>query len=255
MRSARRNNFAAGFTLIELILSMMMVAILSLSLYATLNTAYKAKAAADRAIVPIRAVGIAADIIENDLQSVVKPNSYSIGSQAVATNDVSDGTLYLSGAFTGWQDGGGGGAADGMEFYTNESDGRTDDLPLYDGIRRIDILLRTDVTPPVLVRRITRNLLSPTLDSVPPEEEVLCRNVQSFTLEYFDGTDFYETWDPTQMDPTANPDNFLPMLVRMTLVVNLDDPTQTPNPANPDANTYRIVRSMRIPIGKPQPLQ
>jgi hypothetical protein len=59
------------------------------------------------------------------------------------------------------------------------------------------------------VRRVTTNLLSEVQQV--PEDEVLCRNVGQFTLMYFDGTDWVNSWDSTQYD------NAMPSAVQMTL--------------------------------------
>jgi len=49
---------------------------------------------------------------------------------------------------------------------------------------------------PCLVRSVVRNSLSP-IDDVVPEEEILCRDVYSFSLRYFDGITWLEEWDST----------------------------------------------------------
>lgn len=51
----------------------------------------------------------------------------------------------------------------------------------------------------------------------PPDEEVICRGVSNFMIEYFDGTDWQQTWDPTQYN------NTLPAAVRVTLELNRTD--------------------------------
>ncbi len=80
----------------------------------------------------MRSLNIAAELIANDLQSVAPPNG------------------TLAGPFTGTQMGGTGARADTVEFYCLGRDPSLDNQPLGDGMRRIDLVLRTDVSPPVL---------------------------------------------------------------------------------------------------------
>jgi hypothetical protein len=84
-----------------------------------------------------------------------------------------------------------------------------------EGIRKIQFLVRTDVQPPALVRRVIRNL-KPTVEPV-AEEEIICRDVRSFSVKYFDGLAWQESWDSTTLG------DVLPMSVAITLEVN--DPT------------------------------
>ena len=60
--TSNRSKSVAGFTLLELIIAMSMVAVLTMSLYSSLSTAYKAKQSADRAIMPIRAGTLAIEL-------------------------------------------------------------------------------------------------------------------------------------------------------------------------------------------------
>jgi hypothetical protein len=68
-------------------------------------------------------------------------------------------------------------------------------------------LIRPD-NPPALVRRVTRNVLSSVQQ---PADEVLCRNVQNFSVRYFDGTNWQTDWDSTALG------DVLPYAVEVTL--------------------------------------
>jgi hypothetical protein len=72
----------------------------------------------------------------------------------------------------------------------------------------------------VLLRRITSNLLSP--QEVTPDEEILCRNVRSFALQYYDGTQWYQEWDSTQMG------DLLPVAVQVDLLIQTGADSQSP---------------------------
>src|SRR5438105_15902932 len=84
---------------------------------------------------------------------------------------------------------------DTMQFCTIASDEPAEDTPMSEGVRKVELLIRTDMTPPTLVRRVTRNLLAST--DPPVEEEIICRDVRSLSLRYFDGTAWQESWDST----------------------------------------------------------
>jgi hypothetical protein len=100
------------------------------------------------------------------------------------------------------------------------------------------IALRTDVQPPSLVRSVTRNLLAPTLPL--PEDEVLVRNVKSFTLRYFDGSAWQDQWDSTSVG------DILPPAIEMTIETYIDDP----KPGQPPS-LYRVTRVFPLACAKP----
>lgn len=239
VRSAR-----SGFTLLELILAMTMVALLTLSLYAAMNTAYKAKAAGERSILPLRATAIAADMMARDLESVVMPDKDTI----IMANDPTQLLNIVCGSFLGTKESNGAGDADTIEFYAIGSDGLPDDVPLSEGVRKITIGLNPSGPDdkPALVRRVQRNVLS--IEELQPEEEVICRDVRSFTVTYFDGTNWIDTWDSTVMCSDMNSTiPAIPMLVQIELVINLKGYQQP----GQDPDTYRITRTIPLPIAKP----
>lgn len=228
-----------GFTLIELIMAMMMVVICASMLYASLHIAFKAKRSAEASVTPVRSVGAAMDMISRDFDSVMLPSP-----QTLNTTDTT--VLYLPGTFTGTMVNGGGGGADWVQFYSNGNDG-TPDILLSEGVHRIEYALSTEVNPPALVRRIKRNLLDNSDPSTAQaeEEELICRNVRSFTVRFFDGTDWYDEWDSTTL-LDANGAPAIPMLLQVDIVINIDGislPGEEPN-------TYRITRMIPLPIAK-----
>jgi hypothetical protein len=111
-----------------------------------------------------------------------------------------------------------------------------EDDPLAEGIRKVEYALRTDVTPPVLVRRVTRDLLSPV--ETQPEEEILARDVRSFSLRNYDGATWQEEWDSTTLG------DVLPMAVMVT--IELNDPQAQPGVAS----ARRSERVVTISCGK-----
>jgi hypothetical protein len=193
---------------------------LSLALYMGLTVTVRARERAMSSVAPVRTALLAADLIRQDLESVLSPSG------------------NLAGPFIGYQGAGlANGRADTLEFFCVGSDAARVDSPLAEGIRRIDLLVRTDVTPPVLVRQVNRNLLAQA--EMPPEEEILCRGVRSFSLRYFDGTIWQENWDSTTLG------DVLPTAVEMTL--DIDYPRKVGQPPT----AYRIVRVIPLACAKP----
>jgi hypothetical protein len=214
-RSRRR-----AFTLMELSLAMGMMAMLALTLYMSLAIALRARDSAAANVGPVRAATVAADLIRQDLESVLPPSG------------------HLAGPFIGNMDSSlPGGRSDTVEFYCVGNDAARVDSPIAEGIRRVDLLVRTDVKPPVLVRQVNRNLLAQA--EMPPDEEVLCRNVRSFSLRYFDGTLWQDAWDSTTMG------DVLPTAVEMTL--DIDYPQKPGQPPSP----YRVIRVIPLACAKP----
>jgi type II secretion system protein J len=219
-----------GFTLIELVLAMAMVSMLAASLYAGLHIAYRAKRTAERAVAPVRSAAIAADLVSRDLECALPPNG------------------VLAGPFTGSASAGGsipgGGEADVLDFYSVGEDcpPSQQTQPMQEGIRHVELAVRTDVDPPVLVRRIDRNLLASAQQQ--PEEEILCRGVRSFQVRYFDGTTWYDEWDST-----ANDDS-LPLAVQISLELQMD-PAQSASQQVAGTNAYRVSRVIQMSCMKP----
>jgi type II secretion system protein J len=192
-----------GFTLIELILAMGMISMLAVSLYATLRVAFKARDSATSGIAPMRSANVALDLLGQDIESALPP------------------TGLLAGAFLGQHLGDVQISQDSIEFYCVGSSDSVDP-PRSAGFRKIDIglIASPDGRNYLLVRRITSNLLSP--QEVQPEEEILCRNVRSFALRYYDGSTWTEDWDSTQLG------DILPVAVQVDLQIQTSPDTQAP---------------------------
>lgn len=200
-RSRRR-----GFTLIELVLAMGMVAILAVSLYASLKVAFDTEATATAAVEPGRTADLAFEFIRDDLQNVMPPHDPSTYTSQYQ---------YLAGSFEGTTGGATGADAD-LTFFSTSS---MKDHPSSNGeIKEIE--LTTDMVDgkKCLVRKAARNL---TVEVSPPpsDEEVLCRGVDSFTVQYFDGTNWNDFWDSTQITP-----NELPAAVQVTIALDRTPP-------------------------------
>jgi general secretion pathway protein J len=202
---------------------MAMVAMLALTLYTSLRVAIQARRSATSAVAPVRAATIAMDLVCNDLQAVLQPKG------------------NYAGPFTGTRQTGTGTDADTLDFFSIGRDGDPAalDKPWSEGIREVTLLLNTDVTPPNLIRRVTRNLQPKA--QTDPDEEILCRGVRSLSIRYYDGTDWQEEWDSTSLG------DILPVAVAITIELSDANTTanQPPNPAN------RITRIIPLACAPP----
>jgi len=210
-----RRQFVArgGFTLLELIVALAMVAILATGLYASLRIAFRAQSSTERALEPSRTAELALGFISADLRNALPPGGVLAGS-FIGTNGTGD----------QGQD------ADDVTFY-----GAGDAPEHVSGNGEIKSLELTVVTPdgggaPQLVRRVTSNLLSQIV--VDPDEQVICRDVAGFNLRYFDGTQWLDDWDSSQQE------NAIPAAVEVTLELN--------RPGAEDGQTPRTLRYVRV---------
>lgn len=211
----------SGFTLLEILLAMAMVAMLALSLYASLHIAFKARDTATAAIAPVRAVQVAMDLIRQDLENALPP------------------TGTLAGPFIGTPAGVSGTASDTLEFYCmgHATTPLSDDPIEAGGIQRVDFLM--DAPPEgngaeaALVREVSKNLLAQQVED--PQAETLCRNVKTLTFRYYDGSSWTDTWDSTQMD------NMLPIAVEVFLEITI------PSKDASEPRTYRMDRVFTLP--------
>jgi general secretion pathway protein J len=231
MRQPTRRH-SRGFTLIELIVAMGMVAILSVSLYASLRIAFHAKDSAEKTIEPPRTAELAMEFIRNDLENAMTPNAAIVAAITAGTATTNP-PPALAGSFVGTSGKDGRGRdADDLVFYS------TAESPLHaTGSADIKMIELAVVQPQgsndyVLVRRVTPNLLASSPPN--PDEEVLCRGVAGFNLRYYDGTDWQDSWDSTQQDTQGNVGT-IPSAVEVT--VQLDRPN-----SSGQMQTFRYVR-------------
>ena len=207
-----------GFTLLELLLAMAMVAMLMLTLYTGFVTAFRAQAIAVRQGDATRQAKVALDLVEQDLRSILPPK---------------DGGL--AGPFVGQP----GGEAI-IDCYPLGTDyGRTDS-PTADGFRHVKFAVLADSEATngkptnMLVRGVVRAIANTA--ETEPENEVIARNVSDLTVRYYDGSAWADTWDSTQQS------NGLPLAVELTIAIA--DPTST------DAqHVYRLTRTVRLSCG------
>jgi type II secretory pathway component PulJ len=176
---------------------MSMVAVLAVSLSDSMYTAFKAVKSADAAVEPPRTASIAMDFLGQDLQNALSPGTVLVGNF--------EGTQS--------QDSRGHENDDLIFFSTSDSPQHVD---ANGDVKQIELTMEQTADGDwVLVRRVIRNLLAQT--PVNPDEEVLCRGVSSFTLQYSTGSQWETTWDSTQED------NTIPAAVQVALELQRPD--------------------------------
>jgi len=181
-----------GFTFLELLAAMALMAVLATSLYSSLHIGFTAKRSAEAAVEPIRKSQIVLGLLQKDIESALPP----IG--------------ILAGAFFGMNGVNNRGRdSDNLVLYTCNHRPYPDQVGC--DIIKVELVLvdTLDMNEGVLIRRTTTNLLAPATPE--PVEEVLCRAVTSFNLRYFDGYDWLENWDSVGMG------DILPLAVEITL--------------------------------------
>lgn len=211
-----------AFTLIELVLAMAMVAVVSVSMFATLRVAFGNQKAAAEAVEPSRTADLAMEFIRDDLENALPPHD---------PQNYTSQYQYLAGAFQGQNTGGASGSDADLIFFSTGS--MRQHTSGNGEIKQIELTTDTPngARQKCLVRKCARNL---TVEQQPPpyDEEVLVRGVDSFTMRFYDGNNWNDTWDSTQMTP-----NELPAAVEVTITLD-----RTP----PGAPARRLIRFTRV---------
>ena|GEM_PF-425934 len=194
---------AAGFTLLELLVAMVLMVTVASCLYTALYTGFRAHRSALLAVEPTSQALNAIELLKQDILGILPPDSNGLAVAFIGTN-----ATGLKGIDN-----------DSLEFYTTHiyADGEN----ISGGLGKIGLLLEEDTevnsnsrgnyTCYRLVRQVTTNLLAP--KEMEPEEQVLCRDVTSLNLRYFDGDDWVKDWDSTEDA------NSLPLAVEIDIEV------------------------------------
>jgi hypothetical protein len=90
-----------------------------------------------------------------------------------------------------------------------------------------------------LVRRVISNLLAPVTPD--PTDEIICRDVASLVLSYYDGMTWQNTWDSTS---TGGQSGYLPVAVQATIELRGQDAKAGP----------KISQVLLVPCGVPNTL-
>ncbi|MGB0582627.1 MAG: type II secretion system protein GspJ, partial [Limisphaerales bacterium] len=222
VRQAKRS--AAGFTLLELIISSLMFAIVIASISTAFFGAHRLKRTNEAELQGVQEVRRAINLIKRDLRSVTLPSTNDTTQITISTEETETNSITFSGAMiTGT---GANGAALGttfVEFYT-ASGLRLFEQPWID-IQRVIYSVRPPTRGTVqdgneLVRTVTRNLLAGVEEDY--SERVLLRGVDNVYFEFWTGDEWLDYWDSTTLSPQA------PEAIRTTITMMSENNTVAP---------------------------
>jgi hypothetical protein len=168
------------------------MSVLAVSLFASLRVAFKSRDAATASLEPVHEIESVMDLVRAEFESALPPRGSFVGTfigsdyQGNSGRGDDDVTFYT--------------ATPGVVGYTRPGD-----------VKRVELRLLTDESTGtrVLCRRVTGNLLSPNI--ILPDDEILCRGVLSFEVIYYDGFEWWNSWDSGQESDS------LPPAVQVTL--------------------------------------
>jgi prepilin-type N-terminal cleavage/methylation domain-containing protein len=208
-----------AFTLLELLVAMVLMVVTASCLYTALYTGFRAHRSALSAIEPTSQALSAIELLKQDIYGVLPPGG------------------GLAGAFIGTDASGMKGVdADSLQFCTTHI--YAPEGQLVGGLGMIELLLEEDVESDNdthrLLRRVTTNLLAPR--ELEADEQVLCRNVVSLNLRYFDGDGWMDSWD------SIADANSLPTAVEIDIQIAHNGARSTDEPAH-----RRLIQSFAIP--------
>ena len=217
-----------GFTLLELLVAMTLMVVVASCLYTALHTGFRAYRSALLAVEPTSQAINAIELIKQDLQGVLPPES-----NGLAVSFIGEDSTGLKGVDN-----------DSVEFYTTHV--YADDESLSGGLGKVELLLEEDkdayyrkYTSYQLIRLVTMNLLAP--KEPDPEEQVLCRNVLSLNLRYYDGDDWLDEWDSTEDA------NSLPQAVEVDILIAYTGKnTAGSRNVNKEPEKRRLIQSFAI---------
>ena len=197
----RISDFGRAFTLIEVLLSVSIFAIVLIAMNTVFYSAMRLRATTSRVVDEAAPLNQALTLLRRDLQGAVPPGSSSV----TLAGDFKSGAISSSMGV---------GQYNGIEFYT--STGRlTADAPWAD-IQKVsyqlkDSLNRNGSRGKDLVRVATRNLLATMNQDA--NERWLMGGIESVQFECFNGADWRDSWD------TSLGDTNLPLAVRVNIVL------------------------------------
>ncbi|MCK5565364.1 MAG: prepilin-type N-terminal cleavage/methylation domain-containing protein [Planctomycetes bacterium] len=213
--------FAAGFTLLELIIAIALMNVIAVALYSSMRIGFKTKESIDASLEPYRSVKPIFEFIRKDLTSAMNPDG------------------ILAGAFVGenvpfgdMQD------ADTLSFYSTAYQPKEGEIA--SNVINVEYGIGTDYErDQVVLKRFTeKNILTPT--AIDPDEEVIGRNITGFDIQYFDGSSWLDTWDSSEQD------NSLPWGVKVT--ISILDENRSRYSQNDDPYRY-FSRIFLLPFG------
>jgi type II secretion system protein J len=191
-------NNTAAFTLIEMILAIGVAAIVLIAANAVFFTALHLRDATSDAVDAASPVDQSLTLLRRDLQCAVTPKA-----GGVLSGDFKIGNVTSAGISDPVS----------AEIYT--ATGALSDNAPWGDIQRVTYELKNSMTGTSgkdLYRSVTRNLLTTATPDV--EDQLMIRGVDSVQFSAYDGTQWNDTWDTTDMT-SANTN--LPVAVRVNI--------------------------------------
>ncbi len=213
----------AGFTLLEVILAITVTAIVSAALFTSLSGSFKTRRQAEDHLSGRATARSVMEILRADMVCV-PPAGGRIGGIFIGA-DVSGMNSYDADTLT----------------YVTANPNLKSEQDLAD-LRGIDLQLLESSDDPdhyVLVRQVTGNLMAVTAPE--PTVQVLARRVVSMNIRYYDGGEWIDVWDSTELD------NATPLAIEVSLIIA---PKLTNEPEDEDdlEETYiTITQVIRLP--------
>ncbi|XAM00277.1 GspJ family type II secretion system protein [Phycisphaeraceae bacterium D3-23] len=228
MHKPRRTTRArrSGFTLLEMILAVAVTAIISVSMFVSLQVAFDTREKAEDQLAGRRSARVVLDRVAIDLEGMLQPTG-RIASEFIGTDTRM----------------GAGRDADTIAFVTSAIALPTENA--VGDMRAIELTLVPDpneLGTNMLVRLVTDNLLVSTTPD--PTPQVLARGVVSFNARYFDGGDWLDAWESIEQDDT------LPTAIEITLTIRpqRQDIDDSDGPEEHDLVIVRIIHPHTAPL-------
>lgn len=217
---------AVGFTLLEMILAVMVTAIVSVALFASMNSAFKSRRQIEQHLSGKETARSVLTTLREDLVCVPPAGGRISG---VFIGDDAPGLMDYD--------------ADELTFITANPKLKSDqDLADLRGIQLRLLKSSEDPDYYVLARLVTGNLLATYTPE--PSLQVLARRVVSLKIQYYDEGAWLDEWDSTQRD------NTLPLAVQIVLVV-APELENEPEDEDERAKTYiTMSQIVRLPAAQ-----
>ncbi len=216
-----------GFTLLEVMMAITLTMVITAALYGSLYIGVRASRSANAAVLPVRTAVLTVDLLEQDFDAALQPKG------------------VFAGAFQGSDGSSSNPASAALTFYSACNLPR--DGEIGGDVRKVELYLNAppNETSPALYRRITSNLQASGQPVV--HEQILCRRIKTFSLSYYDGTQWQPTWDSTAKS------NILPSAVQVAFEFETDNDAPGKSGQNVLAS-YHTTHIYALQCAQPAPV-
>jgi prepilin-type N-terminal cleavage/methylation domain-containing protein len=217
---------SSAFTLIELLLAITIFSIVLVAMHMVFYTALQLRNKTEDAFnesVPLQRT---LALMKKDIANLVAPGGILSGTLQSTQLGVGQTTQSSSSSSSSLQATEGSaltmlpipGAVDSSPFFFTSTGTISDTLPWAD-IQQVSYVLMQSggqTAGKTLMRCVTRNLL-PVSNPDPPEQERLLEGVQSMAFLFFDGLEWLDVWDSTQVTTNTVMTNSLPLAIKVQI--------------------------------------